>query len=103
MSYKSCSVNLQHEDIVHNPYHATLHKLYSSLVAQCINGEAYTVAGIYMPRLGKETDVERQACHVSRCLWRIETSDTLPCARVVPLPLFYILAKFGVGMCYSHA
>ena len=103
MSYKSCSVNLQHEDVVHNPYHATLHKLYPSLVAQCINGEAYAVAGIYMPRLGKETDVERQACHVSRCLRRIETSDTLPCARVVPLPLFHILAKFGVGMCYSHA
>ena len=103
MSYKSRSVNLQHEDVVNNPYHATLHKLYPSLVAQCVNGEADTVAGIYMPRLGEETDIERQACHVSRCLWRIETSDTLPCARVVPLPLFHILAKFGVGMCYSHA
>ena len=103
MSYKSCSVNLQHEDVVHNPYRATLHELHSSLVAQCINGEAYAVAGIYMPRLGKETDVERQACHVSRCMRRIETSDTLPCARVVLLPLFHILAKFSVGMCYSHA
>ena len=61
MSYKSCSVNLQHEDVVHNPYHATLHKLHPSLVAQCVDREAYAVAGIYMPRLGKETDVERQA------------------------------------------
>ena len=103
MSYKSCSVNLEHEDVVHNPYSATLHKLYTSLVAQCVNGETYAVAGIYMPRLGKETDVEWQACHVSRCLRRIETCDTLPCARVVPLPLFHILAKFSVGMCYSHA
>ena len=103
MSYKSCSVHFQHEDVVHNPYRATLHKLYPSLVAQGINGEAYAVAGIYMPRLGEETDVEWQACYVSRCLWRIEPSDALPCARVVPLPLFHILAKLGVGMCYSHA
>ena len=103
MSYKSCSVNLQHKDVVHNPYRATLHELHPSLMAQCVNGEAYAVAGIYMPRLGKETDVERQACHVSRCLRWIEPRDTLPCARVVPLPLFHILAKFSVGMCYSHA
>ena len=103
MSYKSCSVNFQHEDVVHNPYHTTLHKLHPSLVAQCVNGEAHAVAGIYMSCLGEETDVERQACHVSRCLWRIEPSDTLPCARVVPLPLFHILAKLCVGMCYSHA
>ena len=61
MSYKSCSVNFQHEDVVHNPYHATLHELHPSLVAQCVNGEADTVAGIYMPCLGKETDVEWQA------------------------------------------
>lgn len=61
MSYKSRSVNFQHEDVVNNPYHATLHKLYPSLVAQCVYGEAYAVAGIYMPRLGEETDVERQA------------------------------------------
>ena len=103
MSYKSCSVNLQHEDVINNPYHATLHKLYPSLVAQGVNGEAHTVAGIYMPRLGEETDVERQARHICRCLWRVETSDTLPCARVVPLPLFHIAAKFGVGLCDAHA
>ena len=52
MSNKSCSVHLQHEDVVHNPYRATLHELHSSLVAQCVNGEAYAVAGIYMPCLG---------------------------------------------------
>lgn len=103
MSYKSCSVNLQHKDVIHNPYRATLHKLHPSLVAQYINGEADAGAGVYMSRLGKETDVEWQACHVSRCLWRVETSDTLTCAKVVPLPLFHILAKLGVGMCYSHA
>lgn len=103
MSYKSRSIHFEHEDVVHNPYRATLHKLHPSLVAQCVNGEAYAVAGIYMSRLGKKTDVERQACHVSRSLRRVETRDTLPCARVVPLPLFHILAKFGVGMCYSHA
>ena len=38
MSYKSRSVNLQHEDVVNNPYHTTLHKLYPSLVAQGVNG-----------------------------------------------------------------
>ena len=61
MSYKSCSVNLQHKDVVNYPYRTTLHKLYPSLVTQCVNGEAYAVSGIYMPRLSKETDIEWQA------------------------------------------
>ena len=61
MCYKSRAIYFEHEDVVHNPYLATIHKLYSSLVAQCINGEAYAVAGIYMPRLGEEADVEWQA------------------------------------------
>ena len=103
MRNKSRAVHFEHKYIVDNPYLATLHELHLALVAQCIYGEADAGAGIYMSRLGKETDVERQARHVSRCLRRIETSDTLPCARVVPLPLFHILAKFSVGMCYSHA
>ena len=102
MSYKSCSVHFEHEDVVHNPYHATLHELHPSLMAQCVNGEANTVACIYMTRRGKETDVEWQACHVPRCLWWIETSDALSCARVVPLPLFHIAAKFGVGLSDAH-
>ena len=101
--YKSRSIYFEHENVIHNPYHTTLHKLYPSLMAQCVNGETDAVASIYMPRLGKKTDVERQARHVSCCLRRIETCDTLTCARVVPLPLFHILAKFSVGMCYSHA
>lgn len=96
MRYKSCSVHLQHEYIVHNPYLATLHELHLALVAQGINGEADAVASIYMPRLGKEADVEWQACYITRCLRRIEAGDTLPCARVVPLPLLHIAAKFGV-------
>ena len=100
--YKSRAIHFEHEDVVHDPYFATLHELHSALVAQGINREAYAVAGIYMPRLGKETDVERQACHISRRLRRIETSDTLPCARVVPLPLLYVAAKFGVGLCDAH-
>ena len=98
MRYKSRTVHLQHEYIVHNPYLATLHELHLALVAHGVNGEADAVAGIYMPRLGKETDVEWQACHIPRCLWRIETSDALPCTRVVPLPLFHKSAKFGVGL-----
>ena len=55
-----------------------------------------------MPRLGEETDVEWQACHITRCLRRIKTSDTLSRARVVPLPLLYVAAKFGVGLCDAH-
>ena len=98
MCYKSRTVYFEHEDVVHNPYLATLHELHLALVAQGINREAYAVAGIYMPRLGEETDVEWQACHVPRCLRRIETCDTLPCARVVPLPLLYIAAKFSIGL-----
>ena len=102
MRYKSCSVNLQHEDVVHNPYHATLHKLHLALVAQCVNGETDAVASIYMPRLGKKTDVEWQSRHICCCLWRFEASDTLPCARVGPLPLFHIAAKFGIGLSDAH-
>ena len=98
MRNKSRAVHFEHKYIVDNPYLATLHELHLALVAQCIYGEADAVAGIYMSRLGKKTDVKRQARHVSCCLWRIETSDTLSSARVVPLPLFYVAAKFGVGL-----
>ena len=96
MRYKSRAVHFKHKYVIHNSYLATLHELHPALVAQCIYGEADAVAGVYMSRLGEETDVERQARHICRCLWRIETSDTLSCARVVPLPLFYVAAKFGV-------
>ena len=96
MRYKSRAVHFQHKYIVHNSYLATLHELHLALVAQCIDGEADAVAGIYMSRLGKETYVKRHSRHVSCCLWRIKASDTLSCARVVPLPLFYVAAKFGV-------
>ena len=102
MRYKSRAVHFKHKYVIHNSYRATLHELHPSLVAQCVYGEADAVAGIYMPRLGKKTDVERQARHVSCCLRRIETCDTLTCARVVPLPLLYVAAKFGVGLCYAH-
>ena len=98
MRYKSRAIHFEHKDVVHYPYRATLHKLYPSLVAHGVNGEADTVACIYMPRLGEETDVEWQACYVPRCLRRIETCDTLSRARVVPLPLFHKSAKFGVGL-----
>ena len=96
MRYKSRAVHFKHKYVIHNSYLATLHELHLALVAQCIDGEAYTVAGIYMPRLGKKTDVERHSHHVSRCLRRIETSDTLPCARISPLPLLHKAAKLGV-------
>lgn len=102
MRNKFRAVHFKHEYIVDNPYFTTLYKLHLALMAQCVDGEAYAVAGIYMPRLGKETDVERQACNVSRSLRRVETRDTLPCTRVVPLPLLYKAAKFGVGLCYAH-
>lgn len=61
MRYESRAVHFKHEYVVHNPYLATLHKLYPALVAQCIDGEADAVAGVYMSRFGKETDVEWQA------------------------------------------
>ena len=38
MSYKSCSVNLQHEDVIHNSYLTTLHKLHLALVAHDVYG-----------------------------------------------------------------
>lgn len=59
MRNKSRSIYFEHEDVIHNPYCATLHELHLTLVAQCIDGEADAVAGIYMSRLGKETNVER--------------------------------------------
>lgn len=98
MRYKSRAIHFEHKDVVHYPYRATLHELHLALVAHGVNGEAYAVACIYMPRLGEETDVEWQACYVPRCLRRIETRDTLSRARVVPLPLFHKSAKFGVGL-----
>lgn len=98
MRYKSRAVHFEHKDVVHNSYLATLHELHLALVAQCIDGEADAVVGVYMSRLGEETDVEWQACYITRCLWWIKTSDTLPCARVVPLPFLHIAAKFGVGL-----
>ena len=101
MRYKSCSIHFEDKDVVHNPYRATIHELHVALVSQGIYGEADAVAGIYMPRLGEETDVERQARHIFRCLRRI-TCDTLPCSRVVPLPLFYVAAKFGIGLGDAH-
>lgn len=102
MCYKSRAVHFKHEYVVHNSYLATLHELHLALMAHGVNGEADTGAGVYMSRLGKETDIERQACNVSRCLRRIETSDTLSRARVVPLPFLYVAAKFGVGLCDAH-
>ena len=102
MRNKSRAVHFKHKYVVHNPYRATLHELHLALVAQCIYGEADAGAGVYMSRLGEETYVKRHSRHVSRCLWRVETSDTLPCARIGPLPLLYVAAKFGVGLCYAH-
>ena len=61
MRYKSRAIHFEHKDVVHNPYRATVHELHPALVAQGINGEAYAVAGIYMPRLGEKTDIEWQA------------------------------------------
>lgn len=102
MRNKSRAVYFQHKYIVDNPYFTTLNELYLALVAHGVNGEADAVAGIYMTRLGEETDVEWQACHITRCLRWIKASDTLSRARVVPLPLLYVAAKFGVGLCYVH-
>lgn len=102
MRYESRAVHFEHEYVVHNSYLPTLDELHLALVAQGINREAYAVAGVYMPRLGKETDVEWQACHIARCLRWIKASDTLSRARVVPLPLLYVAAKFGVGLCDAH-
>lgn len=102
MRYKSRAIHFEHEYVVHNSYLPTLDELHLALMTQCIYGEADAGAGIYMPRLGEETDVERQACYITRCLRRIKASDTLSRARVVPLPLLHKAAKFGVGLCYAH-
>ena len=99
MCYKSRTVYFEHESIVPNPYFTTLDELHLALVAHGVNGEADAGAGVYMSRLGKETYVKRHSRHVPCCLRRIETSDTLSRARVVPLPLLHIAAKFGVGLC----
>ena len=61
MRNKSRAVHFEHKYIVDYPYLATIHELHLALVAQCIYGEADAGAGIYMPCLGEETDVERQA------------------------------------------
>ena len=38
MRYKSRAIHFEHEDVVYNPYLATLHKLHPSLVAHGVNG-----------------------------------------------------------------
>lgn len=98
MRYESRAVHFEHEYVVHNSYLPTLDELHPTLVAHGVNGEADAGAGVYMSRLGEETDVERHACHITRCLRWIKASDTLSRARVVPLPLLYVAAKFGVGL-----
>ena len=99
MRYKSRAVYFQYKYIVDNPYFTTFHKLHPALVAQYVNGETDAIAGIYMPRLGKKTNIKRHTRHVTCCLRWIKASDTLPRTRVVPLPLLHIAAKFGVGLC----
>ena len=59
--YKSRAIHFEHEYVIHYSYRATIHELHIALVTQGIDGEADAVAGIYMPCLGEETDVERQA------------------------------------------
>ena len=102
MRYESRAIYLEHKYVVDNPYLPTLHKLHLALVAYGVNREADAGAGVYMSRLGEETNVERHTCHVACCLRRIEAGDTLSRARVVPLPLFHEAAKFSVGLCYAH-
>ena len=59
MRNKSRAIYFQHKYIVHNPYLATLHKLNPALVAHGIDGEADAGAGVYVSRLGEETNIER--------------------------------------------
>lgn len=88
MRYKPRAVYFEHKYIVHNSYLPTLDELHLALMAYGVNGEADAGAGVYMSRLGEETNVERQTLHIPRCLRRVESGHTLPRARVVPLPFF---------------
>lgn len=102
MRYKPRAVYFKHEYIVDNPYLATIYELHLTLVAHNVNGEAHAVALVYMPRLGEELDVERQAVYVSCRLWGIVAGDTITCAWVIPLPLFHVAAKLGKGLWCAH-
>lgn len=102
MRYKFRAIYFKHKYVVHDPYLPTLHKLHLALVAHNIDGKAHAVAGIYMPRLGEELDVERQAGYVSCRLWGIVACHTVACAWVVPLPLLHVAAKLGVGLGCAH-
>lgn len=102
MRYKHRAVYFEHEYIINNPYLTTVHELHLALVTHDVNGETHAVALVHMPCLGKELDVERQAGYVACRLWRIVAGDTTACARVVPLPLFHVAAKFGKGLCRAH-
>lgn len=95
MRNESRAVYFQHKYIVDNPYFTTLHKLYLALVTHGVNGEADAGAGVYVSRLGEETNVERHTLYVLSCLRWIEACDALSRAWVVPLPLLHEAAQLG--------
>lgn len=99
MRNESRAVYFQHKYIIDYPYLATFHELHLTLMAYGVNGEADAGASVYVSCLGEELDVERHTLHVSGCLRRIETRDSLSCAWVVPLPFFYKSAQLSVGLC----
>lgn len=106
MRYEPCAVHLQHQYVVHHPYLSTRHELHLALVTHHVNGEAHTVALVYMASLGEELDVERLSFYISRRLRMHVASDLVARARVYPLPLLAkgteVLIALPVSLVCHH-
>ena len=101
MGDESDAIYFQYQNVVHHSYLLAVDELHLSLVAQHIYLQADTFTFIYMPRLGKELDVERLALYLSRRLRMHVASYLLTAAWVYPLPLFAELAEVLIRLGIS--
>lgn len=98
MCDKSGAIDLQHEDVVHHPYLLAIDKLHHPLMAQHIDLQANTSAGIHMPALGEELDVKRLALYVLRSLRMNVARNLLLAPGVYPLPFLREHTEIGIAL-----
>lgn len=98
MCYKSRAIHFEHEDVVHNPYLATLHELHLALMSVRVHREADATALVDMPSLGEKLDVKRGPLHLACRLRMHITSYQLTRPGVYPLPSLAKAAQFCVAL-----
>ena len=98
MRYKSRTVHLQHQYVVHHPNLSALHKLHLSLMSVRVHREADATALVDMPSLGEKLDVKRGPLHLACRLRMHITSYQLTRPGVYPLPSLAKAAQFCVAL-----